>query len=96
MNVFQKTLSENIRPQDILPYLTEKSIISNKDSIEVDQLCGLYGENEAVFRLLTYLPKRKPNDWYPEFINILYENGYAYVVKEIDPEKYESKETKNK
>ncbi|CAG2224485.1 DDX58 [Mytilus edulis] len=81
MNVFQKTLSANIRPQDILPYLTEKSIISDKDSIEVDQLCGMYGENEAMFRLLTHLPKRKPNDWYPEFINILYENGYAYVVK---------------
>ncbi|CAC5422567.1 DDX58 [Mytilus coruscus] len=89
INLFERTLSETIRPQEILPYLREKSIISEKDSQEVDNMSRMYGENEAVFRLLTYLPKRKPKDWYPEFMQILYETGSAHVVKEIDPEKFE-------
>lgn len=96
INVFQKTLSANIKPNEILPYLKEKSVISDKDLAEVEQMCKLYGENVAVFQLLTYLPKCKHNAWYPEFINILYENGYSYVVKEIDRENYESKETQTK
>ncbi|CAG2224529.1 unnamed protein product [Mytilus edulis] len=96
INVFQKTLSANIKPHEILPYLKEKSVISDKDLAEVEQMCKLYGENVAVFQLLTYLPKCKHNAWYPEFKNILYENGYSYVVKEIDRENYESKETETK
>ncbi|VDI05286.1 Hypothetical predicted protein, partial [Mytilus galloprovincialis] len=90
INVFQNTLSANIKPHEILPYLKEKSVISDKDLAEVEQMCKLYGENVAVFQLLTYLPKCKHNAWYPEFINILYENGYSYVVKEIDRENYEN------
>ncbi|XP_052100649.1 antiviral innate immune response receptor RIG-I-like isoform X3 [Mytilus californianus] len=95
INLFERTLSETIRPQEILPYLKEKSIISEKDSQEVDNMSRMYGENEAVFRLLTYLPKRKPKDWYPEFMQILYENGSAHVVKEIDPEKFEKLQARN-
>lgn len=94
INVFQKTVSANIKPQEILPYLKEKSVISDKDLEEVEQMCNVYGENLAVFQLLTFLPKCKHNIWYPEFIKILYENGYGYVVKDIDLEKYASKEIK--
>ncbi|XP_071167748.1 ATP-dependent RNA helicase DHX58-like isoform X2 [Mytilus edulis] len=89
INLFEKTLSQNIRSQEILPYLREKGIISVKDSEEVTQKYKNFGESEAVFLLLTYLPKRKPNVWYNEFMNILYENGSEHIVKEIDPEKYE-------
>ncbi|VDI28321.1 ATP-dependent RNA helicase DDX58, partial [Mytilus galloprovincialis] len=95
INLFEKTLSETIRPREILPHLREKSLISDKDSQEVDNMSRLYGENEAVFRLLTYLPKRKPKDWYPEFMQILYETGSAHVVKEIDPEKFEKLQARN-
>lgn len=93
INLFEKTLSQNIKTQEILPYLRVKGIISVKDSEEVIQTYSNYGESEAVFLLLSYLPKRKPNVWYHEFMNILYENGSEHVVKEIDPEKYESKKT---
>ncbi|XP_071167745.1 ATP-dependent RNA helicase DHX58-like [Mytilus edulis] len=95
INLFEKTLSETIRPREILPHLREKSLISDKDSQEVDNMSRIYGENEAVFRLLTYLPKRKPKDWYPEFMQILYETGSAHVVKEIDPEKFEKLQARN-
>lgn len=89
INLFEKTLSENLRPQEILPFLRQKSIISDKDSHEVEQMCRNDSENAAVFRLLTYLPKRKPNSWYPDFMRILYENESAHLVEVIDPEKYE-------
>lgn len=91
INLFEKTFSENLRPQEILPFLRQKSIISDKDSHEVEQMCRNDSENAAVFRLLTYLPKRKPNSWYPDFMRILYENESAHLVEVIDPEKYESK-----
>ena len=42
INLFEKTLSETIRPREILPYLREKSLISEKDSQEVDNMSRLY------------------------------------------------------
>lgn len=85
-------MSENLRPLEILPYLRQKSILTDNDSQEVAQMCRNVSENAAVFLLLTFLPKRKPNTWYPDFMKILYENGSAHVVEVIDSEKYESKE----
>ena len=90
INLFEKTLSETIRPQEILPWLRQQGIINDKDSQEVEQMYRNYGENEAVFRLLTFLPNRKPNSWYPEFMEILYKNGCGETVQEIDPDIYKS------
>jgi hypothetical protein len=38
-----------------------------------------------------FLPKRKPNSWYPEFMGILFETGCEDTVAEIDPDIYKSK-----
>ena len=91
INLFERTLSEKIRPREILSYLKQAKLISDIDSQEVDQVYTNYGENEAVFRLLTFLPKRKPNSWYPEFMGILFETGCEDTVAEIDPDIYKSK-----
>ncbi|XP_052100646.1 interferon-induced helicase C domain-containing protein 1-like isoform X1 [Mytilus californianus] len=89
IHVFEKTLSEQIRPQEILPLLRAQSIISEKDAEEVYQMYGNHGEKEAVFQLLTHLPNRKPNTWFPEFMEILYESGYVHIVEQVDPDMYE-------
>ena len=91
INFFERTLSEKIRPQEILPYLRQENIISDIDSQEVEQVCRNYGENQAVFSLLTILPKRKPNSWYPEFMEILFKTGCEETVGDIDPDIYKSK-----
>jgi len=91
INLFERTLSEKIRPLEILPYMRQEKIISDIDSQEVEQMCRNYGENQAVFRLLTFLPKRKPNSWYPEFMEILFKTGCEETVGEIDPDIYKSK-----
>ena len=91
INLFERTLSEKIRPLEILPYMRQEKIISHIDSQEVEQMCRNYGENQAVFRLLTFLPKRKPNSWYPEFMEILFKTGCEETVGEIDPDIYKSK-----
>ena len=91
INLFERTLSEKIRPLEILPYLRQENIISDIDSQEIEQMCRNYGENQAVFLLLTFLPKRKPNSWYPEFMEILFKTGCKETVAEIDPDIYKSK-----
>ncbi|VDI05287.1 ATP-dependent RNA helicase DDX58 [Mytilus galloprovincialis] len=89
IQVFEKTLSENIRAREIIPFLRQQSIISHKDAEEVIQMCSNHGENEAVLHLLAYLPNRKPNTWFPEFMEILFECDCTDVVKEVDPDMYE-------
>lgn len=91
INLFERILSEKIRPLEILPYLRQENIISDIDSQEIEQMCRNYGENRAVFLLLTFLPKRKPNSWYPEFMEILFKTGCKETVAEIDPDIYKSK-----
>lgn len=88
--MFEKTLSVNIRPQEILWSLRTNSILSQKDLEEVEQVCRNHGETGAMLHLLAYLPNRKPNSWFPEFMEILFKCGYADVVKEVDPDMYES------
>ena len=89
--MFERRLSERINPLEILPLLTRLMLISDIDAQAVQQMVRNHGETRAVFRLLTCLPKRKPNSWYPEFMTILYENNYDDLVGEVDIDIYKGK-----
>ncbi|XP_063432540.1 antiviral innate immune response receptor RIG-I-like [Mytilus trossulus] len=88
INLFECKLSKNIKPREILPWLSQEKLINDIDKQAILKIDTQKGEILAAYRLLSCLSKRQPNSWYPKFMEILYINKYEELVFEVDSDMF--------
>ena len=83
LQIFTPIIVGNLCPHMLVDDLYAKEVISQTDKEEIECEEKTKGPTAASQMLVDRIP-RKIDNWYPEFVAALRENGYGFLADEID------------
>ena len=87
LEIFSPNLEQQLNPMDLVPPLYAARVINIEDKDEITTVFNKLGATSASVCLLGLIQRRlHPDDWYKQFLNILFDVGRSDLATLLEPE----------
>ena len=87
LEIFSPYLEQQLNPMDLVPPLYVYRVISYEDKVDITAVYDKIGASAASIYLLDLIQRRlHPDDWYKQFLKILYDVGRSDIATLLEPD----------